>query len=239
MSPDATTRRRAPPRSEGIPVGYSAGRHVGRSLALVAVFLSFALWLARDAAWYDWLLMPVFFVFANLLEWAFHRGPMHRPLTPRILYTNHSLIHHRAFGPDDMPINATRELGLILMPWYTMLLLFALASPIALLGAAVRGPGLGGVFLLSACLYFVMYEGLHALYHMPEPLLRRLGLWNNRVFLALQHHHRHHHRLGRMSHVNFNVTFPLMDWLLKTREQDQADTVADVPAVAAPAHDPR
>jgi hypothetical protein len=176
--------------------------------------------LAADASLLDWLLLPVFFVFANLLEWAFHRGPMHRPVGPRILYNNHSLIHHRAFGPTTMQVHNWRELGLILMPWYTMLLLFALASPVAIAGGLWRGAGLGGVLLLAAALYFIMYEGLHALYHMPDDVLGRLHLSRNRVFVALQNHHRYHHRLDRMTHVNFNVTFPLMDWLLHTRETD-------------------
>ncbi len=207
-------------RAAAVPAGYSPGWHVARTLILVAAILTFSLWLAQGAAWFDWLLMPLFFVFANLLEWSFHKGPMHRPVGPRILYQNHTLIHHRAFHPGTMPINNARELGLILMPWYTMLLLFTLASPIAILGAWVRGPGLGGVFFLSACVYFLMYEGQHALYHMPQSVLRAAGLAGNRVFVALLKHHRHHHRLDRMSHVNFNVTFPLMDTVMGTRETE-------------------
>jgi sterol desaturase/sphingolipid hydroxylase (fatty acid hydroxylase superfamily) len=233
MYPDATTGLGALRRDEAIPEGYSVGGHLLRTFAVLVGIGSFSLWLAADATLLDWLLLPVFFVFANLLEWAFHRGPMHRPLGPRILYKNHTLIHHRAFGPHDMPIEKSREMGLILMPWYTMLLLFVLASPVAIVGALVRGPGLGGVFLVAACLYFIMYEGFHSLYHMPERVLRNLGLWENPVFLALQHHHRRHHYLDRMAHVNFNVTFPLMDWLLGTREKDLTQPVP------APVENPR
>ena len=41
----------------------------------------------------------------------------------------------------------------------------------------------------------------------------------NRAFRRLQAHHRHHHILGRMAAVNFNVTFPLMDRLFGTLEK--------------------
>jgi hypothetical protein len=118
-----------------------------------------------------------------------------------------------------MPIEDTRELGLIMMPWYTMLGLFVVVTPIALLAAALRGPAVAGVFYISAVAYFLLYETLHALYHMPPALLRRLHL-AGRLFSAMQAHHRHHHRLDRMTFVNFNVTFPLMDWLLRTKETD-------------------
>jgi hypothetical protein len=163
------------------------------------------------------LFLPAFVVAANAIEWAFHRGPMHRPMGPRIFYKNHTLIHHRAFHHDTMALREPRDLGLVLMPWYTMLLLFALASPVAAAAAAVRGLPVAGIFYATAALYFLMYETLHGLYHLPEAGLRRLGL-GGRIFTALRAHHTHHHRLDRMAFVNFNVTFPLMDWLLGTKE---------------------
>jgi hypothetical protein len=183
-----------------------------------------ALWLARRAAAIDWLLLPAFFVVANGIEWAFHKNPMHRPMNPRILYKNHSLVHHRAFLHDTMAVGSVKELGLIMMPWYTMLGLFVLASPVALLAGWWRGPGAAGIFYLAAVAYFVTYESMHALYHLPDTTLRRIGL-GGRLFQRLRSHHRHHHRLDRMSHVNFNVTFPLMDWLLGTKESEREHPV--------------
>lgn len=205
-------------RAAGLPPGYSARAHVTRT-ALLALFIGgFAVWLARRAAPADWLAFPLFLAIANFVEWTVHRGPMHHPMPPRIMYRNHTLIHHRAFLPHSMSIHETRELGLVMMPWYTMLGIFVAVSPIAIGAAALRGPGLAGVFYLAAILYFLTYEALHAAYHLPEPTLRRLGLtaW---PFSAMRAHHRHHHRLDRMTHVNFNVTFPLADTVLGTRER--------------------
>ena len=95
-----------------------------------------------------------------------------------------------------------------MMPWYTMLGLFAVASPIMALAGVLRGPGLAGVFLLGAVGYFLCYETLHALYHLPDATLDRAGIGRLRAFRRLQAHHRHHHILGRMAAVNFNVTVP-------------------------------
>jgi hypothetical protein len=204
-----------------LPETYTAGGHLFRTLVLASGIAGAAIWLARRASAIDWLLLPAFFVVANGIEWLVHKNPMHRPMTPKLLYKNHALIHHRAFLHDSMPIHDTRELGLVMMPWYTMLGLFVLASPVGLLAGWWRGPGAAGIFYLAAALYFLTYETLHALYHMPDPFLRSVGL-GGRLFERMRRHHRHHHRLDRMAHVNFNVTFPLMDWLLGTKEAASA-----------------
>jgi hypothetical protein len=224
MGKDAT--HAALDRATLLDPGYSAAWHMTRTVTLATAIATLAIWLSRRAAAIDWLLLPAFFIVANAIEWGFHKNPMHRPLPPRILYKNHTLVHHRAFHHDSMPIVATAELGLIMMPWYTMLGLFVLASPIALLGAWWRGSGAAGIFYLSAVLYFVAYESMHAIFHLPERTLARMHLAGGRLFEYLRGHHRHHHRLDRMSHVNFNVTFPLMDWLCRTNEAETHEEVA-------------
>jgi sterol desaturase/sphingolipid hydroxylase (fatty acid hydroxylase superfamily) len=206
-------------RGAHLDADYSPWRHIGRTLAIAAVIGAFAGLLAARARPLDWLLMPIFFVVANFIEWAVHRYPMHRPLTPRLLYKNHAQMHHIAFTDRNMTIGPVRELGLIMMPWYTMLGLFAVASPVMVLAAVLRGPGLAGVFLLGAVAYFLTYETLHALYHLPDATLDRMGVGRLRLFRTLQAHHRHHHVLRRMADVNFNVTVPLMDHLFGTAER--------------------
>lgn len=225
MSADATAVTAASgfDRSGHVPIDYSPVWHAARSLVLACAIGGLGLYLARNAAPWDWLFVPAFFVAANGIEWAFHRGPMHRLVGPRIFYENHALLHHRAFHHDSMELelDGMRDLGLVLMPWYTMLLLFALASPIALVAGLLRGPAVAGMFYFTAAAYFLLYETMHALYHMPRGVLRRLHL-GGRSFGALQAHHTHHHRLDRMAHVNFNVTLPIMDYLCGTREAPSA-----------------
>jgi sterol desaturase/sphingolipid hydroxylase (fatty acid hydroxylase superfamily) len=210
-------------RAEHIETGYSPWRHMTLTLGIAAVITGIGLALARRARPIDWVLMPAFFLVANFIEWVVHKNPMHRPLTPRILYQNHAQLHHIAFTEANLPITCAPELGLIMMPWYTMLGLFVVASPVMLVAGLMRGPGLAGVFLLGAVVYFLAYEALHALYHLPEATLHRAGIGRLRAFRRLQSHHRRHHVLRRMAFVNFNVTFPLMDRLFGTMEREPND----------------
>jgi hypothetical protein len=206
-------------RADHLPAGYSAGRHAALTLTLAAALATLGGLLASRAHLLDWLLAPIFFVVANFIEWTVHRYPMHHPQPPRFMYGNHTLSHHLAFTDGNMPISRAAELGLVMMPWYTMLGLFVVASPIMVLAGVVRGPGLAGVFLLAAVAYFLMYETLHALYHLSNATLGRLGVGRSGTFRRLQARHAHHHILGRMAHVNFNVTIPLMDVVLGTNER--------------------
>jgi len=215
-------------RADHLTADYVAGRHIALTLTLASVIAAGAALMAVHARPGDWLLAPAFFVVANFIEWAVHKYPMHHPMPPRILYKNHTLIHHLAFTDRNMPIVRTAELGLVMMPWYTMIGLFAVASPVMIVAGVLRGVGLSGVFLLAAVAYFLMYEVLHASYHLPEAALNRVGVGRLRLFRAAQAHHRHHHVLARMSHVNFNVTFPLMDRVMGTNE-------APTPAETTPA----
>ncbi len=223
-------------RADHVPAGYSAGWHMARTAAIATAIGGLALWLARTASLVDWLFLPGFFVVGNALEWAVHRGPMHRVMGLRILYVNHTLVHHRAFPHTNMPVAEPRELGLVMMPWYTMLGLFVVVSPVALVVAWLRGSGLAGIFYLFCAANFLYYELLHGSYHLPEATLAKLGLGSSRLFRALQSHHRHHHRLDRMAHVNFNVTLPLCDWLAGTKEREDRPPK---PALGSDGHDAR
>jgi sterol desaturase/sphingolipid hydroxylase (fatty acid hydroxylase superfamily) len=206
-------------RADHIAAGYSPWRHMALTLLLATALATLGVALAGRARATDWLLLPGFLVIANFIEWMVHRNPMHRPLRPRIMYRNHAQLHHLAFTDGHMVIGKTTDLGLIMMPWYTMLGLFLVASPVMVIAGVLRGPGLAGVFLLGAVAYFLCYETLHALYHLPDATLDRAGIGRVRAFRRLQAHHRHHHILGRMAAVNFNVTFPLMDRLFGTLEK--------------------
>lgn len=199
---------------------FSVGAHVARTLAIAAGIAALGVWLAWGAAATKWLWVPAFWAIANFFEWSFHRFPMHRPMRPRILYRNHTLIHHNAFSRhDDMAVDDPRELSLVMMPWYTLLMVFGLASPIAVAIGLLGGQSLAGIFLVAAVGYFLLYEVMHSLYHLPPQILKRWGIGRSRLFWWLQSHHAHHHILKRMSKVNFNVTFPLADAVLGTRER--------------------
>jgi hypothetical protein len=206
-------------RAEQIPASFSARGQIARTATLAVTLLAVSLWVAWNASPRSWLLLPAFWLFANFFEWTVHRFPMHRPLQPRIMYRNHAQVHHGAFTDEDMPIQNPRELWLIMMPWYTIVMLLIGASPVAVVAALVGGLPLAGIFYVGALSYFMFYETLHALYHLPPETLARWGIGGHGIFARLRAHHAHHHSMRRMAHVNFNVTIPLADTVLGTREK--------------------
>jgi sterol desaturase/sphingolipid hydroxylase (fatty acid hydroxylase superfamily) len=135
-----------------------------------------------------------------------------------MMYVNHALVHHNAFAGDDQEIRSVAELSLVMMPWYTLLFVVVGASPVALAAWLVGGAGFAGVFYVSAILYFLIYETIHTLHHLPRASLDTYRGGRSRTLAFLRAHHHHHHQLERMAHVNFNVTFPLADRLLGTYE---------------------
>ncbi|MES1208231.1 MAG: hypothetical protein ABUS79_20025, partial [Pseudomonadota bacterium] len=144
-------------------------------------------------------------------------------------------IHHGAFADDSMAIEDPRELWLIMMPWYTIVMLLVAASPVAIAAAWVGGLPLAGIFYVAALSYFLFYETVHALYHVAPERLARFGVRADGLFSRMRAHHARHHAPRRMAHVNFNVTVPLADVVLGTREKvpaaaPAAATAADVVA---------
>jgi hypothetical protein len=213
---------RAGRRARLLTPGFSVARHLVAFGVLSGAGLGLALLLARSARLADVWIVPAYLLAANVSEYLIHRLLMHRPLWPRTLYRNHTLGHHRAFHHDSMEIGSWRELDLVMMPWFSLLLFFAGMAPLVLGAASWLGRGAAGLFLLTAVVSFVAYEGMHALYHFPSRVLARLRLLDSRVFRFLYDHHRHHHRLKRMRWTNFNISLPLSDRCCGTIEDEAA-----------------
>jgi hypothetical protein len=208
-------------RTRLLSTGFNLRRHVAAFGALAASGLGVAAWLLRRARLADLWIVPVYLVVANLVEYGVHRVLMHRPLWPRALYRGHTLGHHRAFHHDSMAIASWRELELVMMPWLSILIFFVVLGPIVAAVAWAFGRGAAGFFLLTGASSFLLYEGMHALYHLPPAVLARLGLGRSRLFQLLYRHHQHHHRLSRMRWVNFNISCPLGDRLFGTLEDEK------------------
>ena len=76
---------------------------------------------------------------------------------------------------------------------------------------------------------YLLYEMLHFSYHLPRDhwLHRHVpGLWR------LRHLHVLHHQREHMTEINFNLTFPLTDWLLGTLrwQPERQDKASGPPA---------
>jgi hypothetical protein len=132
------------------------------------------------------------------------------------MFTAHTLVHHQLCKHEDTfhVTEEEQEEALTFQWWAAPILVGLNMIPWALLALLERGSGIpwwtvsftvGGVVLV----YYFAYEGFHYLMHKPSiPWIERAGF-----FKFLKKHHRLHHvYMGK----NYNVVFPLADWMLGT-----------------------
>jgi hypothetical protein len=189
--------------SDAIPASYRWWSHLIIQFLLgVCVF-----WYAfsRLRGWH-FALLPLFFLLANFIEWFYHKNAMHHVLWGmRAITVEHVGEHHSMFVAGDMAIREPKELHAVLLAPVSM----AVAYSMLLL------PALGAYFLYrpvayawaaAGAIYFVSYELLHTLYHLPI----------NGPFRWLRKRHERHHDPEDMQRYNFNVTIPICDLVLGT-----------------------
>lgn len=162
----------------------------------------------------EWALIPIFFLIANFGEYFGHRGPMHhRTEGLSLVFVRHTQQHHRFFTSETMACESPRDFKIMLFP-PVMLLFFivGLSIPIGSAFYFLVSPNAGWLFGVVALGYFVLYEWLHFLYHLPE------DGWVSRLpfVAALRRHHQAHHDPTLMTRWNFNITFPIADRLFGT-----------------------
>jgi hypothetical protein len=212
--PESVARFRADYRADVIPARYRGSRHLlatfgGGSLALAA-----CLWPLQDVRAVEWLTVPATLVYANLAEYLGHRFPMHHPWPGlKAIFKRHAGQHHRFFTDAAMAIESTRDLRALLFPPLLVAFFFgAFAVPVWFVLAALLSANVAWLFVATGLAYFLHYEVLHGAYHLPEGHpVARLG-----PIRRLRRLHRTHHDPRLMTHFNFNITWPLGDWLFGT-----------------------
>lgn len=196
-----------------IEASYSCARHV----ALIHVFalpaIVAALALLRDLRPIELVAVPATFVFANAVEYGFHRYPMHHrwPLLG-FLFSRHTVTHHAYFRAEDMLVTDKRDMRYVLFPALAGLAVIALGSGVGALVALGAGRNAGLLFAATATLYYLVYEWFHASFHLvAQERLARIP-----VLGAAARRHRLHHTPERMTEVDFNITIALFDRIFGT-----------------------
>ncbi len=212
------------------PRGYNGWRHLGLSMGFAITTLVLAASQLSNTSAYEWLTLPITFIYANIVEYVVHRFPMHRPFKAlKILFRRHARQHHRFFTEKAMQFDSANDFAALLFPPYLIFFfLFFFALPVGLLLAFVASENVAYLFVVTAFAYFINYEMFHTMYHLPS------SHWIYRFKLArsLRELHLHHHNQKIMSHYNFNITYPISDWLFGTYYRDQRNTVGDRPVSA-------
>ena len=153
-------------------------------------------------------------LYANLAEYLGHRGPMHRPVRGlKLLYERHAKQHHRFFTDQAMAFDSSRDFKAVLFP--PLMIVFFIGGfglPLWILLYFAASANVAWLALATAVAYFLNYEWLHFAYHCdPESRIGRIpGL------AALRRLHLQHHDPRLMTRYNFNITYPVGDWLFRT-----------------------
>jgi hypothetical protein len=166
-------------------------------------------------------------------EWRVHKWVLHRR-TPGlgILYDRHELQHHIVFTCDDMAMRSPRELWLVLMPAYAVVLVALVNAPLTYGLSVLLSPNVGFLYLTTSMVFFVSYEWLHLAYHLPP----RSFIGGHWLIARLREHHRRHHDPRLMRQWNFNVTIPVFDWILGTSWSAERERAASNKRAKKQAH---
>ena len=209
---------RAAYRREHIGPRYRGGLHLAFTSLVCLAVIAGCLWALQGVRPLEWLAVPLTFLYANLVEYFGHRGPMHRPLPGLgLIYERHARQHHRFFTDGRMEYDGPRDYKAVLFP--PVLIVFYLAGfalPAGLLLAWLAGDNVALLFVATAVAYFLNYEWLHFAYHAPR------GARVSRLpgMAALRRLHSRHHDPRLMRRANFNITYPIGDWLFGTLDRN-------------------
>jgi hypothetical protein len=161
----------------------------------------------------QWLTVPLTLLFFNFGVYLVHRHlGHHKKSFARMFYARHAGDHHSFFAPGHMTYDNARDWRVILFPaWLIVIHTVVFTLPVWWLLKQVDA-NVAGLFGGCLVLGYLMYEVFHACEHLPpdNPVTRLPWIRQMRRL------HELHHRRELMQERNFNIVFPLMDYLFGT-----------------------
>lgn len=197
----------------GIHRFYNAWLHAGFVFAWAVGFLLFFVTRLTDVSALEWLTVPLTQVFFNWGEYTVHRNfGHHKNKLGALFYKRHTGDHHSFFVETRMPYEQARDWRVILFPpWLIVLYSVFLTLPAWWLLSLVN-PDVAALFCATLLCGYLMYEVFHSCEHLPDDhVLSRLP-W----IRHMRRLHALHHRRDLMQTKNFNISFPLFDWIYGT-----------------------
>lgn len=215
---DPVTSFREDYRQKYIGPNYSGYGHFLFTVAMTSGLIAYFVTQLHDITPLEWLTVPLTFLYANFAEYFGHRGPMHHPRPGlRKIFERHSKQHHVFFTSARMQFDSPRDYKAVLFPpILVMFFLLAFGTPTVLLLQWLATDNIAWLFAITGASYFLNYELLHFAYHTPA------DSWISRLpgVAVLRRHHTLHHEQSLMSNYNFNITYPIADWIMGTLHKD-------------------
>ncbi len=218
MTLQTVEQARAAYREYHISQDYSGPLHLTTTVSVSLLIASISAMMLEHVSPLEWLTVPLTFLYSNLSEYLGHKGPMHHKTRfLGLIFERHSIQHHAFFTDESFTYDTTQDFKAVLFP-PIMLLFFngCFALPVGALLYLLVSPNVSFLFVLTAILYFLNYELLHFAYHMdPQSWVGRLPFMDR-----LRTHHTYHHDRRLMIRYNFNITYPICDYLFGTVYKD-------------------
>lgn len=171
----------------------------------------------HDLRWWQYLTIPVVFLFCNYFEWALHRYVMHRPSRVpllRAVYNRHTLMHHQFFTDTEMRFADSHDWRVTFFPPYALVTFTLMSIPGAVVLGWLIAPNVGWLFIATTTAVYLIYEFMHFCCHIDDGWFVRTMPFVN----TIRRHHAAHHEQSIMMERNMNLTFPIMDWAFGTSD---------------------
>jgi hypothetical protein len=157
-------------------------------------------------------LLPAYLILGNLVEFLMHRYPMHQEVRGLRFLMAHVTVHHNFFSERYLSARIPEDYFAIFLPlpyfFFVSLLIMLQGLLIGLIGGADQA----WFYVVIAQSYYALYELIHFACHANEnsKVLQVPGI------KVLRRLHLAHHQPTQMRTCNFNVCFPLWDWICGT-----------------------
>jgi hypothetical protein len=196
---------------------YNGWLHI--ALIYIIGFTALYVYLANlhDLRWWECLVVPVVFMFANFFEWWIHRYVMHRPSNfPmfRAIYSRHTMMHHQFFTDQEMRFADHHDWRVTFFPPYALVVFTFMSIPPAIIAGLVISANVGWLVITTTTSMYLIYEFMHFCCHVDENVFVRHMPFVN----TIRRHHTAHHNQSIMMERNMNLTFPIMDCLMGTSD---------------------
>jgi len=189
------------------------------ALLCLCVFLFYQV---SDLNPWELLALPATLVLGNLTIYLIHRFPLHikYKVIDKETFHPHSVVHHHFYTKDNYQVNNPIDAHSIFFPpSVIMIFTFVIIPVLYLILNLVLPHNILFLTLGMGAMYFVLYETVHFASHLPE------GHWALKIphFKRMKAYHKTHHNLSLMTEYNFNIVFPLFDYVFGTYKKVDKD----------------
>jgi hypothetical protein len=130
------------------------------------------------------------------------------------IYKRHTLAHHQFFTDNEPTIDSLRDFRIVFFPPYALAAFIAGSSVAAYILHLLGLTNAGWLLLCTNIFLYLNYELFHFCCHVKDDsIIRHIPLIN-----TIRRHHIAHHNTAIMMERNFNLTYPIADWLFGTSD---------------------